>query len=214
MMNTPLDETATVRDLLFGDAAADATDTLTEELRETGAVRTVISGAPGFVAAAERQVASATDELLSLNLADVVVAGWKKYDRLRQAARSTRGNPNAREVVELATHNIESSHRPAVDVFLNGNAIATINIDLELTCTISGLIAGIHQGRLMEIQSGACTVTGSLAMQQITIVERQRKLDLPRVLRLRHGVPLLDPDTDDPSPRSTKAFESFRRPVQ
>ena len=63
-------------------------------------------------------------------------------------------NPTAREVVELATHHIESSHRPTVDVFLNGSAIATINIDL--TCTIAGLIAGIRQGRLMEVQSGTC----------------------------------------------------------
>jgi len=41
-------------------------------------------------------------------------------------------------------------------------------------------------------RSGTCTVTGSLAIQQNSITEGQRQLDLPGLVRLRHGVSLLE----------------------
>ncbi len=73
---------------------------------------------PAPTGAIEREVAAATDGLLSLNLADVAAAGWKKYEALRQAALRTRNAPATEEIVAPATHRIESSHHPQVEVWL------------------------------------------------------------------------------------------------
>ena len=55
-MTTPLNETATLRDLLFGDVPGTPIDALTESLREHGTVRALTPGLPGL-AAVEREVA-------------------------------------------------------------------------------------------------------------------------------------------------------------
>ena len=138
-------------------------------------------------------MATATDGLLSLNLADLAAAGWKKYEALRQAARRTRDAPTTEEIVALATHKIESSHRPTVELFIDGKSIATIEIDLQIAFTMAGVLAVVRQARLTAIRSGTCTVAGSVAVQQTVITKRQRRFDLPGAVRLRHGVALLEP---------------------
>ncbi len=134
---------------------------------------------------------------MSVNLADIAAAGWRKYDALKQAARRTRDDPDSKELVALATHKIVSGHRPSIDVYLDGRAIATVEIELDVALTIAGMIAVVRQGRLTEIQSGSCTASGSLAVQGIDMVQRQRKFDLYGVFRLSRGVPLFGPAPSD-----------------
>jgi hypothetical protein len=177
---------------LFGDVPGEPIDALAESLREHGTLRGVVPGLPGPAkAAVDREVAAAADGLLSLNLADLVVAGWKKYEAIMKAARSTRDDRNATEIVDLVTHTIQSSHYPSVALFVDGKSTATIKIDLQIAFTMAGVLAVVQQARLTAIRSGTCTVTGSLAVQQTVITKRQRKFDLPGAISLRQGVPLL-----------------------
>jgi hypothetical protein len=41
------------------------------------------------------------------------------------------------------------------------------------------VLAVVQHGRLTEIKSGSCVVSGLLAVQQLAITKRQRKFDLP-----------------------------------
>ena len=208
-----LDETATVRDLLFGDVPSQPTDEIADSLRQHGTVRGLVPGVAGLSALVEREVASATDGLLSLNLADLAAAGWKKYEALRQAAKRTRDKPTAEEIVALTTHQIESGHHPSIDVSVDGKTIATVKIDLQLTYTMAGVLAVIRQARLTAIRSGTCTVAGSLAIQQTSITKKQKKFDLPGVIRLRNGVQLLTPFDDALPVQSADAGDAETRPT-
>jgi hypothetical protein len=188
-MTTPLDETATLRDLLFGDEPGTPIDALTASLHEHGTVRALIPGLPGL-AAVQREVANAMDGLLSLNLVDLAAAGWTKYDALRQAAKRTRDAPNTEEVVAMATHEIESTHHPSVELNVDGTSMGTIEMTLEITFTMAGVLAVVKQARLTAIRSGSCTVAGSLTVAGIEAAKKQRKFDLPGAVRLRHGIAL------------------------
>lgn len=173
--------------------AVEPTDVLAESLREHGTIRALIPGLPGLTGAVGREVAAATDGLLSLNLADPAAAGWKKYEALRQAARRTRDAPTTEEIVALATHRIESSLHPTIELFIDGKSVGTIDVKLSVAFDMAGVLAVVRQARLTAIRSGTCTVTGSLAMQQTVITKRQRRFDLPGAVRLHGGVPLLEP---------------------
>jgi Protein of unknown function (DUF2510) len=196
-VTTPLGETATVRDLFFDGAPDQPVEALTQLMRERGTIVGLLP--PGLTDVARRELADATTGLMSMNLADVVAAGWKKYDALRKAARTTRDDPDAKELVSLVTHKIASSHHPSVDLYLDGKSIATVEIELEVALTIAAVIAVVKQGRLTEIQSGNCTASGSLAVQGIDMIKRQRKFDLYGAFRLGHGVPLLERAPSDDS---------------
>jgi hypothetical protein len=194
-VTTPLNDTATVRDLFFDGVPGQPVDVLTQLMRERGTNVSFVP--PGLISVARHELADATTGFMSLNLADVAAAGWKKYDVLKTAARSTRDDPDAKELVSLTTHKIASSHHPSVDLFLDGKRIATIEIGLEVALTIAGMIAVVRQGKLTEIQSGTCTASGSLAVQGIDMMRRQRKFDLYGAVRLGQGVPLLEPTPSD-----------------
>ena len=193
-MTAPLNETATARDLLFGDVPGTPIDALTESLREHGTVRALTPGVPGL-AAVEREVANAMDGLLSLNLVDLAAAGWKKYDALRHAAKRTRDAPKTEEVVALATHKIESTHHPSVELHVDGTSIGTIEMTLEITFTMAAVLAVVKQARLTAIKSGNCAVAGSLTVAGFEVAKKQRKFDLPGAVRLRHGIALLEDGT-------------------
>jgi hypothetical protein len=192
MMTRPLNETATVRDLLFGDVPGTPTDALAESLREHGTVRALIRGSLGLAAAAEREVANATDGQLSLNLVDLAGAGWKKYDALRQAAKRTRDAPKTEELVAMATHKINWSHHPSVELYVDGKSISTIEVTLRITFTMAGVLAVVKEARLTAIKLGNCTVAGSLTVAGIEAARKQRKFDLAGAIRLRHGIALLE----------------------
>jgi hypothetical protein len=191
-VTTPLNDTATVWDLFFDGGPGQPVDALTQLMRERGT--NVGLFPPGLIDVARHELADTTSGFMSVNLADVAAAGWKKYDALKKAARSTRDDRDAKELVSLTTHKIASSHHPSVDLYLDGRQLATVEIELEVALTIAGVIAVVKQGRLTEIQSGTCTASGSLAVQGIDMVKRQRKFDLYGAFRLGgHGVSLLEP---------------------
>jgi hypothetical protein len=193
MTTAALDDFATVRDLLFGGIPVEPTDALAESLRQHGTLKTVVPDFPGLTAAVEREVASEAGGVLSLDLFDLAVAGWKRYEALREAARRTRDAPTTEEIVALATHRIESSHHPTIEVFIDGKSVATIEMELTVAFDMAGVLAVVRQGRLTAIRSGNCTATGKLAIEGAVVAQRQRRFNLPGEVRLRHGVALLDP---------------------
>ena len=195
MTPAELNETATVRELLFGGMRVEPTDALAESLREHRTVETLVTGFPGLTAeagrAVEHEVATVTGDLLSLNLLDLAVGGWNRYKALTDAARRTRDAPTTEEVVALVTHRIESSHRPTVELFIDGKSVGTIEVELDVAFDIAGVVAVVHRARLTAIRSGNCTVSGTLAIERTVVAQRQRQFDLPGAVRLRHGVTLL-----------------------
>ena len=217
MTSAALNETATVRDLLFGGMPVEPTGALAESLHEHGTVKRFVTGLPGLTAVIEREVATELGGLLSLNLLDLAGAGWNRYKALREAARRTRDAPTTEEVVALATHRIESSHHPTVELFIDGKSVGTIEVELDVAFGMAGLLGVIRQARLTAIRSGNCTVTGTLAIERIVVAQRRRQFDLPGAVGVRHGVALLEPAesatpvehgvvSDDQSPSAPAAW--------
>src|ERR1700753_3624392 len=164
MMTTPLlNETATPRGLLFGGQSLYA----------------------GVLSLAEHEVAREADKLLSLDLFDLLIAGWKQYDALIDAARRTRDKPGTEEKVELATHQIKSSQPSKVEVFINGKSAGTLEVELSIAFKIVALRGVVSEARLIAIETGRCTVTGAIAVDGNELVERHRAFDLPGTVRMR-----------------------------
>ena len=158
MTTTALGGSATARDLLFGISRTNSTEALTGSLRSNGTVAAHVRCPVGLNAVVEHELATKTDELLSANLADVAITGWKRYDALRQAAQRTHAAPTTEEIVALAAHTVESSHRTAIEVFIDGASVAIINVELKIAVTIDCALAVVRQGWLTGLRTGTFTV--------------------------------------------------------
>jgi hypothetical protein len=77
--------------------------------------------------------------------------------------------------------------------------LATVHFDLDLTFDIDTLVGTIRQARLMNVQSGHCTVTLALGTEGFPIASRQTQLDLALTVPVGDGIDLLA-DARRPAP--------------
>jgi hypothetical protein len=160
------------------------------------AVRRQLDQITGLTAAAARiltsQIADSLAQLLDLDLTQIVLDGWSKHRELLAAARKTARSPGRTEEVELADHRISSRHQPAIEVYLNGSRVATVQFELEVWIDLQSVIALVRGGRLVEIRAGDTGVGARLATAGHNIAERRIRCSAGALIRLGSGVALLE----------------------
>lgn len=153
---------------------------------------TVLENLPGAIRrSAVDEVTSAAWGLLDVNPIDMIVAGWRKHHELTAAAHRTLLVPGSAELTRLANHQITVTEQPYINVMVNGIQAARLDLKLSLTFDISALIAVISYGTLIAVHSGHCDLTAALAIQDVNVFTRSRRLDLPGVISLHQGIRLL-----------------------
>jgi hypothetical protein len=141
--------------------------------------------------AAVREVTAAAAGMLDVNLADVLITGWREHQDLTAAARRTLATPGSTELVDLAEHRVTSSQEPYVTVLLDGHQVATVRLGLTIVFDVTAMLAGISAGRLVAVHSGDCDITVTLAIDEAEVVTRQTRVKLPGIITLHRGIRLL-----------------------
>lgn len=184
----------TARSLLLDEPHDD--DRLRDTLEQSGALRaveTALAGlSAGLIAVACDRVAGLVDRFLELDLAHVLLAGWRRYSALTDAARKSLAVPGAEEIVDLAEHRVTSAHRPRIDVAIDGVSVATIGFALDLSLDLHAVRAVVARGRLVSLRSGRADLDGRLACEGVPVVQATRQVELPGMVSLGSGVPLID----------------------
>jgi hypothetical protein len=194
MTPPPQDPPQTVLDLLF-PPGEDSPRAVVPELLSPGATRDLNRALENIPAtlrkAAVRETTSAANGLLDVNPIGFLVSGWQKHREVIAAARRTVAAPGSIELVDLATHQITATQRPAVNLLVDNQRVATVELGLSVVFDISALVAGIRGGRLVAVHSGRCDVTATLAIQDTKVISRQVHLALPGIIPLGQGIRLL-----------------------
>jgi hypothetical protein len=141
--------------------------------------------------AAVREAAAAAAGLLDVDLDGLLLAGWRAHRDLTGAARRTLAVPGSTELVDLIRHQVSVAQEPSVAVLVDGRQVATIQLGLSVEFDISALVAGIKAGLLVAVHAGSCDVTATLAIQGTGVLTATSHLDLPSVMRVSPGIPLL-----------------------
>lgn len=141
--------------------------------------------------AAVREVTAAAAGLLDVNLADVLITGWREHQDLTAAARRTLAAPGSTELVDLAEHRVTASQEPYVSVLVDGHQVASLRLGLTVVFDVTAMLAGISAGRLVAVHSGDCDLVAALAIDEAEVVTRQARLELPGVITLHRGIRLL-----------------------
>jgi hypothetical protein len=180
---------------LFGDDQEASVDALAHSLRDHGVVGSLGEGAQRLSGAGRKaandQVAAVAHGLLDLDLGGLVIAAWGKWADLTAAARRTVATQDSSEIVELAVHTITSTHHPLVELLVNDVHLATVRFELAVKFVIKGLVATVQHGRLVAMHSGDCDLTATLAAEGRQLARREAHLQVPVLVRLGSGLPLL-----------------------
>ena len=145
--------------------------------------------------AIQQKLPTVLADFVNVDLATVVLAGWRKHRDLVQAARTTLDPASGTEEVPvpLATHDIVLMQRPSVDVLLNGQHVLTLRFELTMTTTVIGAEAVVRRGRLAEIRSGALEIAVAFKGQGIDLGKVMRTVEARLLLPLGLGIPLAMP---------------------
>ena len=141
--------------------------------------------------AAVREAALAAVGLLRVDLMEVLVAGWREHRDVFSAARRTLDMPGSRELVGLAPHRITTVQQPAVSILVDGRRVHTLQLGLSIFFEVTGLVAGIHAGRLAGIHAGRGEVGVALTIHELEVLTKRSHLELPGVKSLKRGFRLL-----------------------
>jgi hypothetical protein len=163
--------------------------------------------------AAVHEVTTAAAGLLDVNLADVLITGWREHQDLTAAARRTVAAPGSSELVDLAEHRITSSQEPYVSVLVDGHQVATLRLSLTIVFDVSAMMARISAGRLAALHSGDCDITVTLAIDEAEVATRQTHLELPGIIILHRGIRLLPVSAYPPASEQAQIADD-RPPLQ
>ena len=162
--------------------------------------------------AADDALASAAAGLLDLDLGDVLISAWRTQERLADAARDTLRAPGRTEIVQLASHQVTSTHNPSVDLIVDGVRVHTFHFQLNLVLTIDVAAVIVQNGRLVAVKAGDGSVSGTLTLkmpgEDTTLLHRERKIDLHLTIRVGDGIPL--PSREE-RPTTATAFSAAGR---
>jgi hypothetical protein len=182
--------------LLFGDEDRAAAAALFDAIR-SGPAGSVVWSALGPLAratgdAAAQEIAEVAAGLLDLNLAKLLLTGWRKCSALTRAARRTVDAPGSRERVALVTHTVTAEQPLSVELLLDGVRVATIKLELKLEWTVDAFTGSVVAGRLVALESGHCHVAGTLTVEGVTVANRAIDSDLRIFVPIGDdGIPLV-----------------------
>ena len=123
-------------------------------------------------------VVEALRAALDIPCQDLIVKAWGGLEELQdfaeppaEAEDSAAEDAGAEIVKPLASHSIQSEHRPRLEVLLDNVPLGEIEIDLVLSAELEGFVLHIKDGRIVEIATGSISAGGSLAVAGQTLVE-------------------------------------------
>jgi hypothetical protein len=195
----------TAADLLFG-SPQDAHEALARHVMSAGrTMARAFERLPRVTReAAVREAAVAAAGLLKVDLMEVLVTGWREHRDIFTAARRTLDMPGSKELVGLAPHRVTTVQQPAVGILVDGRRVHTLQLGLSIFFEVTGLVAGIHAGRLAAVHAGRGEIGVALTIHELEVLTRGAHLELPGVKSLRRGFRLLPaseyPDEPGPHP--------------
>jgi hypothetical protein len=179
----------TVRSLLFEEAATGA-DLLAQAIEEEAVAAALPQLSRAGRAAAGAELTDMAKGLLELDLGSLALAGWREHHDLLAAATRTAEHPGSTELVELATHRITSTHRPTVDVLVDGVRVAVVRLQLEVVLLVRALVATVRRGHLIGLRSGSVDVRLSLSVAGRPVAAHRTTLASSLFMRLGDGIAL------------------------
>jgi len=136
------------------------------------------------------QVGRAAAGFLDLDVVEVMLAGWRKYHALLDAARRTR-DTDLSLPVDLTGTSMALRQHPWVEITWQGDRIGEVHFEVTVDVEVVALGSTVRRGSLVELSSGRAIVGVSLSTLGEK-VGRQAELNPLLVVDLGTGIPLVD----------------------
>jgi hypothetical protein len=130
-------------------------------------------------------------DLLDINLIDLLLGAWNKYQGLKKYLDKEKYPPTQSVLVPLAEHTVRSEHRPYVEVLINDELIATITFHVTVAFTVRGVLLLVQDGKIKSVKTGEIKGKGTVKCEEALLLEQDfRTVSLPGTVDLGEGIPI------------------------
>ncbi|MDQ3474733.1 MAG: hypothetical protein M3447_13460 [Acidobacteriota bacterium] len=142
-----------------------------------------------FWSSARRAIDQAMQQLLSFPMSQIVAGGWNQYRALREYRDRKKHPSDEVALFPLGQHTITSTHKPQIEILVNDRRIGAIDFEIKLAMEIEAAILKIQDGKIWEVEVGACRGGGTLMFGPAVLFERKTgKVRLPAVISFPKGL--------------------------
>jgi len=137
-------------------------------------------------------VARHLDDLLGIEVSDILLRAWKKYEDLGRYNDPLRYPPDQLFLVPLTEHTISSKHKPALEIAAGKLFKKTIPFDIALEMELTGFMLEIQGGKIITILTGECRGKGTVSCMGTLLINRESgEIRLPGSIALGDGIPIV-----------------------
>jgi hypothetical protein len=135
------------------------------------------------------EISKKSIDLLDINLIDVLVGAWNKYQGLRKYLDREKYSPTQSVLVPLGEHTVKSEHQPYVEVLINDEVVARITFHVALAFTVRGVLLLVQDGRIKSVKTGEIKGKGTVKCEEALLLEQDfRTVSLPGTVDLGEGI--------------------------
>ena len=128
-------------------------------------------------------------ELFDVPLPNILVTSWKKVGSLQSLLEKSRNSPDQIMYLELAEHSINCEQKPYIEMKIKDLPVKKIEFLVKLLFKLKGFVLKVQNGAILQLQTGACEVQGTISYSGQVIVEKKLspiklpgQIELPQLL--------------------------------
>lgn len=124
-------------------------------------------------------------ELFDVPLPNILVTSWKKVGNLQTLLERSRNSPDEIMYLELAEHSINCEQKPYIEMKIKDLPVNKIEFLVKLLFKLKGFVLKVQNGAILQMQTGACEVQGTILYSGQVIVEKKLSpIELPGQIEL------------------------------
>jgi hypothetical protein len=112
-------------------------------------------------------------DLLDVNVADVLVGGWRTIGDVRKRLGESRLDPSRTVLMHLGSHTITSEHRPSIEIRADGRAVAELVFPVAVEFEIKAVELTVRGGAVVEAHTGEVRAKGTVKLDDAVLFERE-----------------------------------------
>ena len=178
------DSPPTLRNLLLGNV----TDTW-KSIEQSEAGRSLKETAVRRLAVpwgtVSREVEERLGEALQIDPVKIFLGGWMKYRQFKELLERSQQSPDQTLLLSLADHSIQSTHRPLVELLIDGAVVGRLEFEVQVAFRLEGVVLKVRAGRVREVVTARGHLTGAVKCHGVALAEaKSRPFELPGGIQL------------------------------
>jgi hypothetical protein len=120
-----------------------------------------------------KRVYEQVGDLPDVNVADVLLGGWRTCGEVRKRIGESRLDPSRTVLMHLGAHTITSEHRPSIEIRSEGRAVAELVFPVAVEFAIEAVELTVRGGAVVEARTGDVRARGTVKLDEAVLFERE-----------------------------------------